>query len=61
MIPGGSQRNQTWPLLTCRCCGKPVFRSLYCSWRCAVRGQRMYLVLGLICWAIAIGVFLLMT
>ena len=53
MIPSGYSWNLTSEPWTCRSCGKPVFQSLYCSWRCARRGQAKYLAMGLGLWVAA--------
>lgn len=61
MIPGGSQPRLSSEWLTCKYCGRPAYRSLYCSWRCATRGLGpLYLVAGAL-WALAILGYLLMT
>jgi hypothetical protein len=53
MIPGGYPPRPTLDLWTCRYCGRLVFRSRYCSWRCARRGEWKFLAIGLALWAVA--------
>jgi len=54
MTHGGSPQRRIYIPLTCKCCGKPVYRSLYCSWRCVMKDQGPMLLIGGALWALAV-------